>query len=148
MWAHLALLDELRHRADRLLDRDFRVHAMLVVEIDVVGAQALERAVDRAPNVIRGAIEVANGGHVAGDRVVHSPGELGGDHILVAVPFDRTADQLLVGEWAVELRGVDEVDSDLEPALNGPDRLALVCRAVEGGHPHASEADGRYVEIS
>ena len=50
--AHLALLDELAHRADRLLDRNVGVDAVLVVEVDVIGAQPLQRAVDRAAHVL------------------------------------------------------------------------------------------------
>ena len=43
--AHLALRDELRHRADGVLDRHRRVDAMLVVEVDHVDAEALEAQV-------------------------------------------------------------------------------------------------------
>ena len=50
--ADLALGDELGERADRLLDRRARVDAVLVVEVDVIGAQALQRALDRAPHVL------------------------------------------------------------------------------------------------
>ncbi len=39
---HLAFLDQLGHRADGLLDLDFRIDPMLVEEVDVVGAKALE----------------------------------------------------------------------------------------------------------
>ena len=39
--AHLARLDELRHRADGLLDRHADVDAVLVVEVDVVDAEPL-----------------------------------------------------------------------------------------------------------
>ena len=45
--ADLALGDQLGHRPDGLLDRDVRVDAVLVVEVDVVRAEALERALDR-----------------------------------------------------------------------------------------------------
>jgi hypothetical protein len=42
--ADLALLDELRHRADRLLDRTVSVDAVLVVEVDVVDAEPRSEA--------------------------------------------------------------------------------------------------------
>jgi hypothetical protein len=40
--AHLAGLDELRHRSHGVLDRGLRVDAVLVVEVDVIDAEALE----------------------------------------------------------------------------------------------------------
>ena len=43
--ANLPRLDELGHRADRLFDRRVRVDAMLVVEIDRVDAETLQRGV-------------------------------------------------------------------------------------------------------
>ncbi len=81
-------------------------------------------------------------------RRLDPPGELGGDHVLVAVALDRAADQLLVGHRAVELRGVQEVDPQLERPLDRGHRLALVGRAVEGRHAHAAEPEGRDLERS
>ena len=50
--AHLPLGDQLGHRPDRLLDRNVRVRAMQVVEVDVVDTQALQRALDRVAHVL------------------------------------------------------------------------------------------------
>ena len=58
-------------------------------------------------------------------------------------PLIASADQLLVGHRPVQLRGVQEVDPQLQRALDGGDRLALVGRAVEGRHPHAAQAERR-----
>ena len=58
-------------------------------------------------------------------------------------PRDRPADQLLVGERAVDVGGVEERDAELERAVDRRDRLVVVARAVELGHAHAAEADGR-----
>ena len=73
---------------------------------------------------------------------LHAAGELGRDNVLVAVALDRLADQLLVGQRPVQLRGVQEVDPELQRALDRGDRLALVGRAVEGRHAHAAEPEG------
>src|SRR5207248_194229 len=54
--AHLAGVDQARHRADGVLDRDFRVDAMLVVEVDHVHAETLEALVARARHVLRSAV--------------------------------------------------------------------------------------------
>src|SRR5215218_8992417 len=84
--ADLALLHELPHGADRLLDRRVRVHAMQVIKVDAVGAEALQRALDRAPDVLRGAVEDAP---VLAALVLLDPaGELGGDDVLLAVASD------------------------------------------------------------
>src|SRR3954471_8247966 len=50
--ADLALLHELGHRADRLLDRRLGVDAVLVVEVDRVDAEALERRLARLAHVV------------------------------------------------------------------------------------------------
>ena len=85
----------------------------------------------------------------SGPSVDMSPGvasvdaarELRRDHVLVAMARDRPADELLVGQRAVELRGVEEVDAELERALDRRDRLVFVGRAVERRHSHAAEAE-------
>ena len=54
---NLALLDEVFHRAGDVLDRHGRIDAVLVVEIDAVGPQALERFLDDLPDVLRSAVQ-------------------------------------------------------------------------------------------
>src|SRR2546430_6943529 len=62
--ADLALADQVGHRPDRLLDRHIRVHAVLIVEIDVIDAESLERGVTRRSHVLRTPIHAAR----LGDR--------------------------------------------------------------------------------
>ncbi len=144
---HLAVGDQLRHRADRLLDRDVGIDAVLVVEINMVGAEAPQRALDRAEDVLGRAVDRADGGHVARRRAVGPARELGRDHVLVAAAFDRASDKLLVGQRPVELGGVDEVDPELERPLDRADRLALVGGSVEGRHSHATESESGNIEV-
>jgi hypothetical protein len=54
--ADLARLHELRHRPDGLLDRDPGIHPMLVEQVDVVGPESIQRAVDRTPDVLGPAV--------------------------------------------------------------------------------------------
>src|SRR5207249_10866313 len=61
---------------------------------------------------------------------------------LVAPAADPAPDELLVGVGAVHVGGVEEVDAEVERAVDGRDRFAVVVRAVELRHPHAAEADG------
>ena len=56
---------------------------------------------------------------------------------------DGLADELLVGEGAVHVGGVEEADAEVEGPVDGVDALLLVRRAVELAHPHAAEAEGR-----
>ena len=68
--------------------------------------------------------------------------ELGGEHDLVAAVLDRPADELLVGERAVHVGGVEEVDAEVEGAVDRGDRLGVVAAGVEVGHAHAAESEG------
>ncbi len=99
---HLALAHELVHRAERLLDRGHAVGPVVLVEIDVVGAEPPQRAFDRRADVLRRA---------ARDRVVvaaSSPTELGRDHRPVAAPRERAAEEELAVAVAVALGRVEE----------------------------------------
>src|SRR5439155_25634065 len=125
------------HRAHGLLDRRARVHPVLVVEVDRLDAEALQAPVARGAHVLRPPV---NGAH---PRIVAAhDAELGGDDGLVAPAAERASDQLLVGGRAVHVGGVEEIDAEVEPALDGRDRLAVVVRAVELRHPRAAETDG------
>ena len=77
----LPLLDQLAQRAHGVLDRCLRVDPMLVIQIDVIGAQALERSLDRGPDILRGAVDFPAATMAMGDQ-----SELGGEDDLFAVP--------------------------------------------------------------
>ena len=119
--ADLALGHQLGQRADGVLDRRVRVHPVLVVEVDVVGAEPPQRSLDRGADVGRAAVEVPRA--AAG---VRHEAELGRQHHLVAAALDGPADELLVGERAVDLGGVDEGDAQFERPVDGADRLGVV----------------------
>ncbi|CAN5572169.1 hypothetical protein BH20ACT19_BH20ACT19_07730 [soil metagenome] len=132
--ADLARLHELGHRPDGVLDRRVLVDPVLVVEVDVVHAEALERGVARAAHVLGLAVDPEHRA-VLGALVA----ELGGEHDLVPAALDRPADEALVGERPVHVGGVEERHPELERAADRGDRLVLVGRAVELGHAHAAE---------
>src|SRR5262249_48641995 len=121
------------HRADRLLDGRVHVDAMLVVEVDVVDAEALQGGVDCLAHVLRCAV----------DRpaavVEPTVAELRRDHIVVAPTGDRLADELLVRALAVDVGGVEKVDPELARAMDRRDGLLVVSRAVPRGHAHAAQ---------
>ena len=115
--AHLAGLDQLGHGADGLLDRDGLVDAVLVVEVDVVDAEALRGEASQARADVVGRAVDAEPAAVGRALVA----ELGGEHDLVAAAGDGAADQLLVGERAVHVGGVEEGDAEVEGAVDGVD---------------------------
>ena len=70
------------HRSGSIFDRHFGVDAMLIEEINGVGAQSEERRVGDLPNAFRSAIEA-----FGGDSFFKA--ELGGEDYLRAKRSDR-----------------------------------------------------------
>src|SRR5690606_29028025 len=56
---HLALGDEVFHRPGDIFDRRNRVDAVLVQQIDDIGAEAFERSLDGQPDTLRTAVDAA-----------------------------------------------------------------------------------------
>ena len=136
--AHLAGLDELLDRARDVLDRDVGVDAVLVEQVDRVGAQPPQRPVDGGADVLGSAV------HAAGLRavLVEVEAELGGDDDLVAHRLERLADELLVVERAVDLGGVEERDAAVDGRAHEVDHLRARRPRPEGlAHAHAAEAE-------
>src|SRR5207253_8025564 len=94
---------------------------VLVEKVDVIGGEPLQGTLDRDANVLRAAIERTRAARNVGD-----PAELRCEHDLVSVVLDRPPYELLVGERAVRLRGIEERDTKIERAMDRPDRLPFV----------------------
>ena len=135
--ADLALGHELGHGPDRLLDRRVGVHAVLVVEVDVVDAEPGEGAVAGLAHVLGPAVDRARRPGRSGSRTMPN---------LVAMtassrcPASASADEHLVGVRPVHVGRVEERDPELERPVDGGDRLGVVPGPVEVGHPHAAQA--------
>src|SRR4028118_1452239 len=112
--ADLARLDQLPDRSPRLLHRHRGVDPVLVVEVDDVDAEPLQRGVARAAHVVGPAVDAAEGAVLAA-----LVAELGGQHHLVAPAGDRLADEALVGEGPVHVGGVEVRDAEVEGARDG-----------------------------
>ncbi len=54
---HLALLDQVLHGSRHVFDRDARIHAVLVEQIDDVGLEALERGLGDFLDVLGPAVD-------------------------------------------------------------------------------------------
>src|SRR6185369_17515234 len=98
--------------------------------------EALEARVARLRHVLRSAVDPRSAvrfPHVA---------ELGGQDHLVALALQGAAQQLLALAPAVEIGGVEEVDAEVQRAVDHRDGLRVVSLAVDVRHGHAAEADG------
>src|SRR5262249_24306652 len=69
--------------------------------------------------------------------------ELRRDDELVPPPLHRAAHQLFIKMRAVDVRRVEEVDAQLQRAIDGRQRLLLLPGPVEVAHPHAAQAHRR-----
>src|SRR4051812_18337761 len=132
----LSFVDEFLDRSGDLFDWNVRVDAVLVVEVDVVGAKALERAFDNPCNCLWAAIDEA----ARSSREV--PPELGRDDDPVAQRFEGFADEFLVCVGAVALGGVEEGDARLDRITDQPDAVFLWReRRKRLAEAHATETD-------
>ena len=60
---------------------------------------------------------------------------------VVAAALDGAAHEPFVGEGAVHVGGIEEVEAEVERALDGGERLVVVPAGIEVRHPHAAEAE-------
>ncbi len=121
---------DLAELAHRLLDRDLRVDAMQVVEVDVIQPQPLEARLDRLPGGY---------GRIVGARAP-PVGELAGQHHLVAAIGDGLAEQAFVVNRAIAGGGVEEGDPELDGAVDQADGFRIVGPAIDAREAHASQA--------
>src|SRR5215204_7207164 len=126
-----------------VFDGDGGVDPVLVVQVDVVGAQPAQGVVDRPPDAVGVAGHSAALDAILGEREA----ELGGDFDLVPDGFEGFADDLFIGERAVHLGGVEEGDALVHGVPDQGDRV-LTRRAagvaVRAGEAHAAQANLRH----
>lgn len=140
----LALADQVLHRTGHLLDRHHRINAVLVEKVDAVRLQPLERSLDDVADVLRPAVHALVPGR-AGDV----DAEFGGDHHLITDRLQCLADDLLILERPIDLRGVEESDAALECRADQADGIRRRHRLPIGlADPHAAEPDGRDLEAT
>src|SRR5262245_46619682 len=125
--ANLALFDEPRHRADRLLDRHRRIDPVLVVEVDDIDAEPLEAGVAGLGDIGGAAVDAVGAPGLAGLA------EFAGDHHAIAPPLQCSAAQLFVLAPAIHVRAVEMVDPEFERAMDEPGAVLVVAGAVDTG---------------
>ncbi len=116
---------------------------MLVEQVDALGLEPLQRRIGDGADVFGPAVHAALLAGLGIDREA----ELGGNLDLLANRRQRIADQLLVRERSIDLRGVEKGHPSLD---RGPDQrnalLLVEGLAIAEIDPHASEADRGYFE--
>ena len=111
---------------------------MALVEIDMIDAQALQRRVDLLRDLR--ARQSAVGG-------THRKVDLGRQHVGVAWPLRQDfAEKCLRRAAAIDVGGVDEIDPELEGAVDA--RRGIVARHADAIGQPRSERDFRHAEIA
>ena len=126
-------------------DRHGGVDAMLVHQVDVVGGEASERALDGLVNMLRPAVHSCDG------AVLELEPELGRDDDTVALAVECAGEQCLVGVGPVRLGRVKECHSEFDGSVDGCDGLPIVALfggAVCKAHPHTAKPDGRHFQVA
>src|SRR2546425_6393374 len=138
----LAFPDQVLHRSRDVFDRHIRVDTVLVEEIDEVGLQSLERALDALLDVLGPTVR-----HLL--PVVDPEPELGGDDHLTAKGGKGFADELFVREGTVDLGGVEKCDAPFDGTpYKGNHLLLVTSRTVAIAHSHTAEPDRRDFQIA
>jgi hypothetical protein len=140
----LAFPDQVPHRPRHVLDRHVRVHAVLVVEVDRLDPEPLQRAFRHPPDVLGPAVEAA--WFPVGTEL--EP-ELRGDHHLLPEWLEGFTDELLVRERTVDLGGIEERHAALDRCPDQRDPLLPVrCRTIAEAQAHAAEPDRRHFQAA
>jgi len=141
---HFPRRDQVLDRPRDILDRHVRVDAVLVEQVDGLDLQPRQHRVHDVTDVIRTAVEATA---TRPGLLIDVPAELRSNRHLVAHGCEGVADEHLVGERAVDLRGVEVSDTALDRGSDDPDPfLPIGCRTVDGLAPHAPVSEGRHVE--
>jgi hypothetical protein len=135
--ADLALLDQPRHPANRLLDRHRGIDAMLVVEVDGLDAQPLQAGFAGLQHVVGPPVDAICRARLRRLGLA----ELGGEHDAVAPSLDGAADQRLVVAPAIHVGAVEMGDAKIDGPADQVLRCRIVGRAVDTRQRHATQPD-------
>src|SRR5438034_3663703 len=140
---HLALCNQFLDRARHVLDRDVRVDTVLIIQIDDVGPESLQRTLDALLDALWAAVlDLLPAG-------ITSDPELRGDHHLSAHRRQRFANELFVGVRTVDFGGIEECDAAFHGRADERDhRLLVRWDTVALAHPHAAEPQRRDFEVA
>ena len=129
---HLPFTHQVGNGSGHILDRDCRVHTVLVVEVDVVGTQPLQRTLHRGTYALRTAVL-----HLL--PVFQSYAEFSGEYDFVAYRCKGFAHQFFIHVWAVYFGSIEEGHALVIRLVDKGDHLlSVMCNAVSMVHAHAA----------
>ena len=143
---HLALGNQIPDRTRHVLDRNLRIDAVLIEQIDTVGTQPRERGIADFADMFGTAVEALD--RFAGFRFSSgAKPELGRDRHMLADRCQRRTDHFLTDERTVDLRRIEEGDAALiGAAQQGVAVLLRQLRTIGPAHTHAAKPQSRDFE--
>jgi hypothetical protein len=120
----LAAANEIVEGADGLLDRRLRIEAVQLEEIDIVGAEPAQAALDRTQQMVTRGADIVR-------PLAGAEGRLGRDDDAVAAAGDGLAQDLLGQAVGVDVGAVEHGEAGLEADID-----------QAGGLPHVAFAPG------
>src|SRR5882724_2821661 len=134
---HLAFTHEIADGPGDILHRHSPVDPMLVEQIDMIDAEPEKRCVSDLPNVFGPTVGSAD------HALQKVPTKFRRHNGLVPAPLECPTEEFLVDIGAICQRSVEEVDTEINGAMDGGDRLRLIRFTVVVAHSHTAEAEGR-----
>ena len=115
---------------------------MQLVEINKIGAQTPERVFAGFADVLRFAVR----GYREFTRILvvllwirHRESTFGSQDDPMTITLKRFAHQFLVGEWPVDIGGIEECDTELHSAPNRGDGFRAISTSVGPSHRHTTK---------
>ena len=139
----LAFANQVLHRARDVLDRNVRVDAVLIEQIDPIGLESLQRRVGDLPDVRGPAVQTRL------LAALELEAELRRNHHLIANRAERFPDELFVRERPVGFGGVEERDATVNGRADDRDAFFPARgRPVAEADAHAAEAERRHFQAA
>ena len=124
--------DEVGHRADGVFDGRVRIDPVQVVQVDVVDSQPTGTVLEGLADRFRSAAAALDLG-----------AELGGEDHVVAAVGQHPGDELLVMAIAVDVGGIDVVDTPIQGRTQQCLGLAVLGDTVDTGQAHRPNTNSR-----
>jgi hypothetical protein len=121
--------------ADDVLDRQFLVDPMHIIEVDPLDVEPLEAAFELEAGISRIVVDSP-----PARRAFAHDAELARQHDLVASVSDGAPDELLVMAVAIDVCRVDQRDPQIDRAVKRPDRGRIVGAPVTVRQAHGAIA--------
>ncbi len=134
--ANLSCLDQFLQRADRFLDRHFRVDPVQVEQVDILGPESLQASLEGGAQGLRAVIDLQRAFGGPRDAVLRRQ-----QHVPAAA-VDEPADEPLILAVLVGGGRVEVVHAAVERLEDGGAGLLVIASSVPANQPHAAESYG------